>query len=105
MSVSNFAIVRQLDTLTVFTKQTALAQFLAVFFCDVKTKNGTRHVMKFLLKKPLYVMCHFPGMVLSGFTQLQTICSPSKHLFEAVQEVVGLSLGETERREEAEYVG
>ena len=105
MSVSNFAIVRQLDTLTVFTKQTALAQFLAVFFCDVKTKNGTRHVMDFLLKKPLYVMCHFPGMVLSGFTQLQTICSPSKHLFEAVQEVVGLCLGETERREEAEYVG
>jgi hypothetical protein len=105
MSVSNFAIVRQLDTLTVFTKQTALAQFLAVFFCGVKTKNGTRHVMDFLLKKPLYVMCHFPGMVLSGFTQLQTICSPSKHLFEAVQEVVGLSLGETERREEAEYVG
>lgn len=101
MSVSNFAIVRQLDTLTVFTKQTALAQFLAVFFCDVKTKNGTRHVMEFLLKKPLYVMCHFPGMVLSGFTQLQTICSPSEHLFEAVQEVVGLCLGEAEWREEA----
>lgn len=101
MSVSNFAIVRQLDTLTVFTKQTALAQFLAVFFCDVKTKNGTRHVMKFLLKKPLYVMCHFPGMVLSGFTQLQTICSPSEHLFEAAQEIVGLCLGEAERRKKA----
>ncbi len=41
MSVSNFAIVRQLDILTVFTKQTALAQFLSVFFCGVKTKNGT----------------------------------------------------------------
>lgn len=101
MSVSNFAIVRQLDTLTVFTKQTALAQFLAVFFCGVKTKNGTRHVMKFLLKKPLYVMCHFPGMVLSGFTQLQTIYSPSEHLFEAAQEIVGLCLGEAEWRKEA----
>lgn len=61
--------------------------------------------MDFLLKKPLYVMCHFPGMVLSGFTQLQTICSPSEHLFEAAQEIVGLCLGEAERREEAEYVG
>lgn len=101
MSVSNFAIVRQLDTLTVFTKQTALAQFLAVLFCGVKTKNDTRHVMKFLLKKPLYVMCHFPGMVLSGFTQLQTIYSPSEHLFEAAQEIVGLCLGEAERRKEA----
>lgn len=101
MSVSNFAIVRQLDTLTVFTKQTALAQFLAVFFCSVKTKNDTRHVMDFLLKKPLYVMCHFLGMVLSGFTQLQTIYSPSEHLFEAAQEIVGLCLGETERRKEA----
>ena len=39
MSVSNFAIVRQLDILTVFTKQTALAQFLSVFFCGVKTKK------------------------------------------------------------------
>lgn len=100
MSVSNFAIVRQLDILTVFTKQTALAQFLAVFFCGVKTKNGTRHVMIFLLKKPLYVMCHFPRMVLSGFTQLQTIYSPSEHLFEAAQEIVGLCLGETEWRKE-----
>lgn len=101
MSVSNFAIVRQLDILTVFTKQTALAQFLSVFFCGVKTKNGTRHVMDFLLKKPLYVMCHFAGMVLSGFTQLQTICFPSEHLFEAAQKIVGLCLGEAERRKEA----
>ena len=61
--------------------------------------------MDFLLKKPLYVMCHFTGMVLSGFTQLQTIYSPSEHLFEAAQEIVGLSLGETERREKAKYVG
>lgn len=57
--------------------------------------------MDFLLKKPLYVMYHFPGMVLSGFTQLQTICFPLEHLFEAAQEIVGLSLGETERRKEA----
>lgn len=57
--------------------------------------------MDFLLKKPLYVLCHFPGMVLSGFTQLQTICSPSEHLFEAAQEIVGLCLGEAERRKEA----
>lgn len=57
--------------------------------------------MDFLLKKPLYVMCHFPRMVLSGFTQLQTICSPSEHLFEAAQEIVGLCLGEAERRKEA----
>lgn len=61
--------------------------------------------MDFLLKKPLYVMCHFAGMVLSGFTQLQTIYSPSEHLLEATQKIVGLSLGETERREEAKYVG
>lgn len=61
--------------------------------------------MDFLLKKPLYVMCHFAGMVLSGFTQLQTIYFPSEHLLEAAQEIVGLSLGETERREEAKYVG
>lgn len=57
--------------------------------------------MKFLLKKPLYVMCHFPGMVLSSFTQLQTIYSPSEHLFEAAQEIVGLCLGEAERWKEA----
>lgn len=57
--------------------------------------------MDFLLKKPLYVMCHFPRMVLSGFTQLQTICSPSEHLFEAAQEIVGLCLGEAERRKKA----
>lgn len=61
--------------------------------------------MDFLLKMPLYVMCHFAGMVLSSFTQLQTIYSPLEHLFEAAQEIVGLSLGETERREEAKYVG
>lgn len=101
MSVSNFAIVRQLDILTVFTKQTALALLQSFPFVASKQKNGTRHVMDFLLKKPLYVMCHFPGMVLSGFTQLQTIYSPSKHLFEAAQEVVGLCLGEAEWRKEA----
>lgn len=78
MSVSNFAIVRQLDILTVFTKQTALAQFLAVFFCAI-----------------------FPGAVISSFTQLQTIYFLSEHLFEAAQEIVGLCLGEAERRKEA----
>lgn len=57
--------------------------------------------MDFPLKKPLYVMCHFPGMVLSGFTQLQTIYFLSEHLFEAAQEIVGLCLGEAERRKEA----
>ena len=57
--------------------------------------------MDFLLKKPLYVMCHFPGAVISGFTQLQTIYSPLEHLFEAAQEIVGLCLGEAERRKEA----
>lgn len=70
MSVSNFAIVRQLDILTVFTKQTALAQFLSVLFYGVKTKNGTRHVMDFLLKKPLYVMCHFSR---SGYFRFHSI--------------------------------
>lgn len=101
MSVSNFTTIRQLNIFTVFIKLTAVALFLSVSFCGVKIKNGTRHVMDFLLKKPLYVMCHFAGMVLSGFTQLQTICFPSEHLFEAAQEIVGLSLGETERRKEA----
>ena len=43
----------------------------------------------------------FPGAVISSFTQLQTICSPSEHLFEATQEIVGLCLGEAERRKEA----
>lgn len=61
--------------------------------------------MDFFLKKPLYVMYHFAGMVLSGFTQLQTIYFLSEHLFEAAQEIVGLCLGEAERREEAKYVG
>lgn len=57
--------------------------------------------MDFLLKKPLYVMYHFPGAVISGFTQLQTIYFLSEHLFEATQEIVGLCLGEAERRKEA----
>lgn len=85
----------------VITKQTALALLLSFSFVASKQKNGTRHVMDFLLKKPLYVMCHFAGMVLSGFTQLQTICFPSEHLLEAAQEIVGLCLGEAERRKEA----
>ena len=101
MSVSNFTTIRQLNIFTVFTKQTALALLLSFSFVASKQKNGTRHVMDFLLKKPLYVMCHFAGMVLSGFTQLQTIYSPSEHLFEAAQEIVGLCLGEAERRKEA----
>lgn len=49
MSVSNFTTIRQLNIFTVFIKQTALALLLSVFFCGVKTKNGTRHVMDFLL--------------------------------------------------------
>lgn len=49
MSVSNFTTILQLNIFTVFTKQTALALLLSVFFCGVKTKNGTRHVMDFLL--------------------------------------------------------
>ena len=57
--------------------------------------------MDFLLKNPLYVMCHFAGAVISGFTQLQTIYFLSEHLFEATQEIVGLCLGEAERRKEA----
>lgn len=43
----------------------------------------------------------FPGAVISGFTQLQTIYFLSEHLFEATQEIVGLCLGEAERRKEA----
>lgn len=83
MSVSNFTTIRQLNIFTVFIKQTALALLLSFSFVASKQKNDTRHVMDFLLKKPLYVMCHFAGMVLSGFTQLQTICFPSEHLLEA----------------------
>lgn len=101
MSVSNFAIVRQLDILTVLANKPRWRSSCRFSSVASKQKNGSRHVMDFLLKKPLYVMCHFPGMVLSGFTQLQTICSPSEHLFEAAQEIVGLCLGETERRKEA----
>lgn len=47
----------------------------------------------------------FPGAVISDFTQLQTIYFLSEHLFEAAQEIVGLCLGEAERRKEAKYVG
>lgn len=83
MSVSNFTTIRQLNIFTVFYQTNRAGAAPIVFFCGIKTKNGTRHVMDFLLKKPLYVMCHFAGMVLSGFTQLQTICSPSEHLLEA----------------------
>lgn len=101
MSVSNFAIVRQLDILTVLANKPRWRSSWRFSFVASKQKNGTRHVMDFLLKKPLYAMCHFPGMVLSGFTQLQTICSPSEHLFEAAQEIVGLCLGEAEWRKEA----
>uniref|UniRef100_UPI0040298D19 hypothetical protein n=1 Tax=Alloprevotella sp. TaxID=1872471 RepID=UPI0040298D19 len=58
MSVSNFAIVRQLDILTVFTKQTALAQFLAVFFCGVKTKKWHTACNGFSFKEA--IICHVP---------------------------------------------
>lgn len=75
MSVSNFAIVRQLDILTVFTKQTALAQFLSVFFCGVKTKKWHTACNGFSFKEA--IICHVP-FSRSGYFRFYSI---TNHLF------------------------